>query len=118
MHKAGRNRRLRKTHQAEALRVRAFDRDLRRANGIMASGIWKGRMTGRTHGRSDQPCAEAPENPCQRRAVHTRPDAEIEVVAPDEAFRPIPSSDVYLLGDREGVIDLDAKIAHGAFHRV
>jgi hypothetical protein len=29
---------------------------------------------------------------------------------------PSPSSDVYLLGDREGVIDLDAKIAHGAFH--
>ena len=78
MHKAGRNRRLRKTHQAEALRVRAFDRDLRRANGIMASGIWKGRMTGRTHGRTDQRWADAAENPCQRRAVHTRPHAGVE----------------------------------------
>ncbi len=27
-----------------ALRVRAFDWDLRRAKGIMASGTWKGRI--------------------------------------------------------------------------
>jgi hypothetical protein len=33
-----------KPTKAGALRVRAFDRDLRRANGIMASGIWKGRI--------------------------------------------------------------------------
>ncbi|MGA8769228.1 MAG: hypothetical protein WB610_02410, partial [Rhodomicrobium sp.] len=27
----------------------------------MASGTWKGRITGRTHGRSDQHCADAQE---------------------------------------------------------
>jgi len=37
-----------------ALRVRGTDWDLRRAKGIMASGAGKGRMTGRTHGRTDQ----------------------------------------------------------------
>ncbi len=37
-----------------ALRVRAFDRDLRRAKGIMASGTCKGRTEGRTHDRTGQ----------------------------------------------------------------
>jgi fermentation-respiration switch protein FrsA (DUF1100 family) len=34
------------------------------------------------------------------------------------AFPPSQSLDAYLHGDRERVIDLDAKIAHGAFHLV
>ncbi len=44
-----------------------------------------------------------------------RPDPEIRV-QPDGAV-PAPSqhSDVYLLGDRERVVDLDAKVTHGAF---
>jgi len=43
----------------------------------MASGTWKGRMKGRTHGRTNQRCADASENPCQRRAVHTRPEPAV-----------------------------------------
>src|SRR5208282_4213364 len=61
-----------KPTMSPALRVRGTDWDLRRAKGIMASGAWKGRMTGRTHGRTDQRWADASKNPCQRRAVHTR----------------------------------------------
>jgi hypothetical protein len=52
--------------------VRGFDRDLRRAKGIMASGTWKGRIKGRTHDRTDQHCAETQKSSCQRRGCpHT-----------------------------------------------
>ena len=55
-------------------RVRAYDRDLSRAKGIMASGTRKTAPTGRIHGRTNQQLQRAQINPCQRRAVHTRPN--------------------------------------------
>ena len=36
--------------------------------------------------------------------------------APDGADAPSQFSDVYLLGDCEGIADLDTKVTHGAFY--
>jgi hypothetical protein len=47
---------------ADALRVRAFGRDLIRAKGIMARGACKSRIEGRTHGRTNQQTVAAPRN--------------------------------------------------------
>jgi len=47
---------------ADALRVRAFGRDLIRAKGIMARGACESRIEGRTHGRTNQQTVAAPRN--------------------------------------------------------
>ena len=58
---------------AVALRARALGRDPVRAKGIMASGACQSRIE-RPDTWPPQPAeSSTPKNPCQRRAVHTRP---------------------------------------------
>jgi hypothetical protein len=47
---------------ADALRVRAYGRDLIRAKGIVAGGACEGHIEGRTHGRTNQQTVAAPTN--------------------------------------------------------
>lgn len=44
------------------------------------------------------------------------PDPEIGRLCRWSGARSILFLDVYLLGDRERIVDLDAEITHGAFH--